>query len=149
MAASRSYSPTTVQSLLAHGTGTLSRLYAQSGELSRVNRLLTTLLPAPLAAHVLACAIHANTLVLQTDSPVWSTRLRLEQQRLLAGIRALDNLACINCMRVTVAVPANSREQQKPKLRLSATAAAILAQCAESQTDPALRASLARLSRRV
>jgi hypothetical protein len=148
MAASRSNSPKTVQSVLSHSDGTLARLCAQAGELSRVNRLLTTLLPAPLAQHVRACAIHADTLVLQTDSPVWSTRLRLEQQRLLAEFRAVDGLTCINSLRVTVAVPATSREQQTPKLRLSATAAATLAQCAESQTDSALRAALARLSRR-
>lgn len=149
MAASRSNSPKTVQSLMSIRDGTLSRLCAQAGELSRVNRLLTTLLPGPLARHVSACAVHDDTLVLQTDSPVWATRLRLEQQRLLAGIRTLDGLTCINRMRVTVAVPATSREQQKQTPRLSAIAAATLAQCAESQTDPALRASLIRLSRRV
>lgn len=149
MAASRSDSPKTVQSLLSHSDGTLARLCAQAGELSRVNRLLTAVLPAPLAPHVRACAIHQDTLVLQTDSPVWSTRLRLEQQRLLAAIRATDGLNCINSVRVTVAVPVTSREQQTPTLRLSATAAAILAQCADSQSDPALRASLVRLSRRV
>ncbi len=150
MAASRSYSPTTVQSLLSPGTGTLSRLCAQTDELSRVNRLLMNLLPNPLALHVRVCAVLANTLVLQTDSPVWSTRLRLEQQQLLAGIQSLDGFACISNIRVTVTVPATpSAIKELPKPRLSAAAAAILSQCAESQTDPALRASLTRLSRRV
>ena len=149
MATSRSLSPKSVQSLLSHGDGTLARLCTQAGVLTRINRLLTTLLPAQLAPHVSACSIHADTLVLQTDSPVWSTRLRLEQQRLLAGLRAVDDLGCINNLRVTVAVPAVAHTRQKPQLRLSATAAASLAQCAESQSDPALRASLTRLSRRV
>ena len=149
MAASRSNSPKSVQSLMSLGDGTLSRLCTQANELSRANRLLTNLLPAPLSLHVQACAIHGDTLVLQTDSPVWSTRLRLEQQRLLAGIRALDNLSFINKMRVTVAVPATPGQQQQRTLRLSATAAKTLAQCAETQTDPALRAALIRLSRRI
>ena len=149
MATSRSHSPKTVQSLLSHSDGTLARLVAQAGELSRINQLLATLLPAPLSPHVRACAIHADTLVLQTDSPVWSTRLRLEQQSLLAKIRALDGLACINSLRVSVAVPATSPVQEKPIPRLSSTAAATLAQCAESQTDSALRTTLIRLSRRV
>ncbi len=149
MATSRSLSPTSVHSLLSHGDGALARLCAQAGELSRINRRLTALLPVVLAPHVRACAIHADTLVLQTDSPVWSTRLRLEQQRLLAEIRTVDGLAAINNLRVTVAVPATLQPQPSPKLRLSATAAATLTQCAESQSDSALRASLARLSRRV
>ena len=149
MATSRSHSPKTVQSLLSHGDGALARLCAQARELTRINRLVTTILPTGLAAHVSVCAIHAGTLVLQTDSPVWSTRLRLEQQRLLAELRTVKDLSCINNLRVTVAVPAVSRVQQKPGPRLSATAAATLAQCAESQSDSALRASLVRLSRRV
>ena len=149
MATSRSRPPKSVQSLLSHGDGALARLCAQAGELTRINRILTTILSAQLAPHVSVCAVHADTLVLQTDSPVWSTRLRLEQQRLLAKLRAMDGLACINHMRVTVAVPAVSRERQKPQPRLSAAAAASLAQCAESQSDSALRASLTRLSRRV
>ena len=148
MATSRSLSPTSVQSLLSHGDGALARLCAQAGELSRINRLLTTFLPAALAPHVRACAIHTDTLVLQTDSPVWSTRLRLEQQLLLAKIRAADGLAAINSLRVTVAVPATPQQKQLPKPQLSAAAAATLTQCAESQSDSALRASLTRLSRR-
>lgn len=149
MAASRSNSPVTVQSLLSLRDGTLASLCAQARELSRVNRLLTALLPAPLAQHARACAVHGDTLVLQTDSPVWSTRLRHEQQRLLQEIHALDGFTGISKMRVTVAVPAMSREQRNRTLRLSAAAAETLAQCAESQTDPALRASLTRLSRRI
>jgi len=149
MATSRSHSPKTLHSLLSHSDGTLAHLCVQAGELSRINRLLTTVLPQAMAPHVRACAIHAGTLVLQTDSPVWSTRLRLEQQRLLAEIRAVDGLAAINMLRITVTVPETPQEQQAQKLRLSATAAATLAQCAESQTDSALRAALLRLSRRV
>ena len=149
MATSRSHSPKTVQSLLSHSDGTLAHLFAQAGELSRINRLLTTVLSQALAPHVRACAIHADTLVLQTDSPVWATRLRLEQQRLLAEIRAVDGLAAINALRITVTVPLTPQVRQTPGLRLSATAASTLAQCAESQTDPALRAALLRLSRRV
>jgi len=148
MATSRSLSPTSVHSLLSHGDGTLARLCAQAGELSRIDRLLTAFLPAALAPHVRACAIHMDTLVLQTDSPVWSTRLRLEQQLLLAKIRAADGLATINCLRITVAVPAITQQKQVPKPHLSAAAVITLTQCAESQSDSALRDSLTRLSRR-
>ena len=149
MATSRSRSPKSVHSLLSHGDGILARLYAHAGELSRLNRLLTDLLPPTLASHVSACAIHADTLALQTDSPVWATRLRLEQQRLLAELRAVDGLAAICHLHITVAVPADSQQKPAQKPRLSAAAAATLTQCSESQTDSALRATLARLSRRV
>lgn len=148
MAASRSSSPVAVRHLISHRDGTLGRLCAKAGELSRIDGLLRTLLPDPLSRHVRTCAMRDATLVLQADSPVWSARLRLEQQRLLAGLRALADFAHIAALRITVAAPAASPGARQRRPPLSAAAAETLARCAESQTDPALRASLARLSRR-
>jgi hypothetical protein len=148
MPASRSSFPVAVQGLMSHRDSTLGRLCAQAGELSRIDDLLRSLLPEPLSRHVRTCAMRGATLVLQTDSPVWSVRLRLEQQRLVARLRATSDFAHIAGLRITVAAPAVSREPRPRPPRLSAAAAETLARCAESQTDPALQASLARLSRR-
>lgn len=149
MAASRSKSPVAVQALISRADGPLARLRDQAGELARLDRLLATLLPEPLSRHVRACAVHAGQLVLQVDAPAWSTRLRLEQQRLLEQLRGLPEQATLSSMRVTVAAAAQPAERAPRKPEISAAAAQALAQCAESQTDPALRASLTRLSRRV
>ncbi|MBI1732199.1 MAG: DUF721 domain-containing protein [Gammaproteobacteria bacterium] len=148
MAASRRNSPATVHSLLVRRDGPLSGLNSRAEELSRLDDLLSALLPGAVAQHVRACALHGNTLVLQTDSPVWSTRLRMAQPQLLAAFQHHDRIANITSLRITVSAPAIEDQRAGPTPRLSAPAAEFLAKCADSQTDPALRAALTRLSRR-
>lgn len=148
MTASRGNSPTPFQALLARGDSMLGRLGDRAGELSRLDRLLQALLPAPLSAHVRVCAMHGDQLVLQADAPAWSTRLRLEQTRLLEQLRARPHLAHLAGLRVIVAAPDMPESRAPRRARVSAAAAETLAQCAEAQTDDALRDSLTRLSRR-
>jgi hypothetical protein len=149
MTASRSKSPVAVQALISRADGPLAHLRDQAAELARLDRLLATLLPQPLSLHVRACAVHGDQLVLQADAPVWSTRLRLEQQQLLEQLRSRPDHAGLASVRVTVAAASQPEERAPRKATLSAAAALTLAQCADSQTDPALRDSLTRLSRRV
>lgn len=149
MAASRSNSPAPVQALLARAGGTLGQLSIRAAELSRLDRLLRTLLPAPLSDHVRACAVQGDQLVLQADAPAWSTRLRLEQARLLEQLRSRPAYAQLAGLRVTIATPPAPDARPQRRARMSAVAAQTLARCAEAQTDDALRDSLTRLSRRI
>jgi hypothetical protein len=146
MAASRRKSPAIVRDLFSCA-GSLSDLGNRAGELSRLDRLLSGLLPEPLARHVRACAVRNGTLVLQTDSPVWSTRLRMTQRQLLAAMRT-EAAPDISRLQILVSPPVFQVERSKPARRLSAAAANLLAHCARSETDPALRAALTRLSSR-
>lgn len=149
MAASRSNSPAAVHALMGRAGGTLGLLNARAGELSRLDRLLRTLLPAPLSDHVRTCALHGDELVLQADTPAWSTRLRLEQVRLVELLRSRPGFARLTGVRVVIAAPAPADSRPQRRAQMSAVAAETLARCAEAQTDDALRDSLTRLSRRV
>lgn len=63
------------------------RLVAQSHELSKLTTLLRSTLPPESYGHYHVAKIHDKTLILVTDSPAWTTRLRLLGSEILQTIQ--------------------------------------------------------------
>lgn len=130
----------------------------QAKILSRYTPVVQACLPPDYHAHVRVANIRNNSLVLVTDSPVWTTRLRQ-----LAGtiLQALHD----NAARLPASAPIHHVQVQtsyfsqqetsghaenavnKAPRGISEQAASYLAQSADSIDDPELKKALSRLSR--
>jgi len=112
-----------------------------------LTRTLQEHLPEPLNRHCTVANIQNDSLVLLTDSPVWSSRLRFHAPALL---RELERRHAMHLTKVLIRI--SPPEQARPvavshKPQMSATTAGLLRQVAASLSDPALGAALYRLAR--
>lgn len=122
------------------------------GEDVRLSALWAGLAPSPLVSHFRPVAYHHGQLTLHTDSTVWASRLRHQQQSVRERL-CLDpyfqDLVKLN-VRIT---PTGTHDtgtpvpRRAPTKNFSAATAALLNQIAEGETDPALRAALQRLAK--
>lgn len=123
----------------------------QLGHLARMLRQQRTLLeqirqllPAPLAQHCIHARISGVRLVLHTDSPVWSTRLRFHAPQIIqAAQQQAPNLSKLD---IRICLPEVIRPGRKPLGSLPDKTAALVSQLAESIDDQAIRTALKRLS---
>jgi len=118
------------------------------GTIERNARLLhdtQRALPPPLAEHCLHAALDSGLLMLTTDSPVWSTRLRFFAPELLRNL-ALRYGPIASC-RVRVQ-PASTAARAKPvlKCKLSEKTKQHLLDAAASIEDECLASALRRLA---
>jgi len=117
-------------------------------ELSRLNHAVKISLPVDCHNHMQVADIRDNQLVILTDSPVWQTRLRMYSQTIL---EALHQHAGIKLNRVTLRLTPEKRvtKEAPPIFRtLSESNAKLIAQTANSVSDPDLQAALLRLSQK-
>ncbi len=139
-----------VRSLLSGDRGPLQRLVGHGHRLERVSALLPDLLPAPLNRHCRVANISDGILVIHTDAPIWTTRLRFHNPRLLADLRERLGAGALREIRLRTA-PEPSAPVRRAELRtaiLPDAAAAHLRAAAASIADPALRDALLRLAAR-
>ncbi|WP_456404204.1 DUF721 domain-containing protein [Thiolapillus sp.] len=121
--------------------GHLARMLQQQQALLEEIRQL---LPAPLAQHCIHARISGVRLVLHTDSPVWSTRLRFHAPQIIQSAkRQAPNLAGLD---IRICPPEIIRPGRKPLGSLPEKTAALVNQLADSIDDQAIRAALKRLS---
>ncbi len=125
------------------------RLNRLGQTLSQHQRLLSRVqnaLPAQMAPHCKAVALKHHTLLIFADSSVWASRFRYAARQLAARLPC-EELG-IKDIRVAIHLehspPRRPIRQPRP---LSAANSRLLQTVAESMDDPALRASLRRLSR--
>lgn len=142
----KSHKPVAIARLLSGTAGGCAALLQQSQRLQQLTRTLQEHLPEPLNRHCTVAAIHDNSLVLLTDSPVWSSRLRFHAPALL---RELERRHAIHLAKVLIRI--TPPEQVRPvavshKPQMSATTAGLLRQVAGTMNDPALGAALRRLA---
>ncbi len=126
-------------------------LRKRAQELRRMTALLRSELPAEIDGHYHVANIHDRTLVIMTDSPVWTTRLR----QLGPGILTiLQNSGRKNLLHIRVfSRPAQSpvakppqSVKAKPK-QISPQSSQLLSQTASFIGDDGLRAALLKLAR--
>lgn len=137
--------PTPIGILLA-GTAH-ARLLAAVTRLQQLTRAITECLPAPLDQHCLAANVQGKTLILITDSPAWSVRLRYHAPDIL---RSLDRLLGLKLRTLRVKISPLETPLAKGRTRrleLSQHNSELIRQTAASLRDPALKAALLRLSR--
>ncbi len=151
MKSSAKISAKSVHRILNSDRGALGVLRERQARQTRAAARLGALLPAPLDRHCRIAALDGGALVLHVDAPAWLTRLRLEQPRLLAALRAQAEFAELREIRLAIAPGAAITPRPPPALParvLPSAAAAQLRATASSLSDPALREALLRLARR-
>ncbi|MBI3772973.1 MAG: DUF721 domain-containing protein [Gammaproteobacteria bacterium] len=133
-----------LKSCLASPSPELGRLLGRVQELERLTRLVQSLLPESLRAHCRVISVRGATLVLQTDSPVWATKLRL------AGPSLERALQSANVRQIEIKIQPISGPRPVPPRHpalMSKSTATLLLQLAGTMNDPKLKEALHRLSR--
>lgn len=122
------------------------------GEDVRLSALWAGLAPSPLVNHVRPVAYAHGQLTLHTDSAVWASRMRQQQQTTLDRLRADPYFQ--DLVKLTIRVtPAGANDVGPAAARRSTTknfspaTATLLGQVADGENDPALRAALERLAK--
>jgi hypothetical protein len=126
-------------------------LKKRAQELRRLTSLLRSELPAESDGHYHVANIHDRTLVIMTDSPVWTTRLRQLGPRILT---ILQNSGRKNLLHIRVfSRPAQSPVAKPPQTvktkprQISRQSSQLLNQTASFIGDDGLRAALLKLAR--
>lgn len=132
----------------------------QAQKLSHFKRLLHDILPAECHGHVEVANIRDQNLMLITDSPVWTTRLRQLSPQILQFIR--ENTPngddykeqIIHHIQIRTRYSASepnerhsAEQKHRPLLRISETTANLLSQSADSIEHQQLKAALLRIAR--
>jgi hypothetical protein len=127
----------------------------QAKKLNRFKQLLNDILPVECHDHVAVANVRNQNLMLITDSPVWTTRLRQLSPQILEFIR--DNTADsgneqIHHVQISTRYQMSDTAQQpaekknKPMLQISKKTAALLSQSADSIQHRQLKASLLKIA---
>jgi hypothetical protein len=137
-----------IQDLLQRTRHNLAPLLVQAGRLHAVEQIIYQSLHA---SQVLPCRVanikNGDTLLLQTDSPVWATRLRYQTPKLLETLRNTPEWGSIQHIRIQVRPAAHPpRSRPSRRINLSHQNATLLRTTAESLTDPRLKSALLRLA---
>lgn len=134
----------TLKSCLASPSPELSRLLGRVQELERLTRLVQSLLPESLRTHCRVASVRGTTLVLQTDSPAWATKLRLSGPSLERALQSAN----VRHIEIKIKPISNPRPlpDRHPAL-MSKNTATLLLQLADTMSDPKLKDALNRLSR--
>jgi len=126
-------------------------LRKRAQELRRLTALLCSELPAEIDGHYHVANIHDRTLVIMTDSPVWTTRLRQLGPRILT---ILQNNGRKNLLHIRVfSRPAQSPVAKPPQAvkikreQISPQSSKLLNQTASFIGDDGLRSALLKLAR--
>jgi len=137
--------PRPIQTIIGSSRG-LRPLLAQARDQARITELVRNNLPPPLPEHTLGTRIKGKELLIYTDSPAWSSRLRfcsrnLQQQLLEKGLK-------IQRIRVRVNIDIQRPAPEHRSMRkLSSANARLLEETACSIAAPGLSAALRRLAR--
>ncbi|MGD8576364.1 MAG: DUF721 domain-containing protein [Thiohalophilus sp.] len=141
--------PIPLYKLLRGEKNQLADLVTTARELRQLDNLLSTVLDQPLTDHCRIARYDAETLVIQVDSPVWSSRLRYYiptlLQELKQNIQSLQGLKSIK-LHVAPILPAPA-EKPPANREISPAASRDIQAMAEAIEDPDLREALLRLAR--
>ena len=143
----KTHKPVALARFIAGGSDVCAVLLEHTQRLLQLTRTLQEHLPEPLNRHCAVANIHNDSLVLITDSPVWSSRLRFHAPVLL---RELERRHAVRLKNVLIKISPEVRPSPRPRVRratMSNATAALLEQVAGSVTDPALSGALHRLAR--
>ncbi len=142
----KSRQPIAIACLISGTAGGCAALLQQSQRLLLLTCTLQEHLPEPLNRHCTVANINNDSLVLLTDSPVWSSRLRFHAPAIL---RELERRHALRLGKILIKI--SPPEQSRPvavshKPSMSATTAGLLRQVASTLDDSALGAALRRLA---
>ncbi len=145
--------PKPINKLLFGSSKKIKSLLDRAGYLNELTRYLRTILPETIAPHCQVANIKMDrsgmNLVLITDSPVWSTKIRFYIPTILAHMKQHQELQQLRSVRIKTR-PREYRieEEQIRVVQMSDESAHLIAQAANSTQDENLKAALKRLSNR-
>ena len=125
-----------------------STLLAQTRELDRLNMLLRSSLPPECDGHYQVAGIRDKTVIIVTDSPVWTTRLRQLGPQILQNLP--DNItAGIQHVRISTRMGPTVSDYKTPLVKhdLSSKSASHITQCASYINDEKLKGALLHIAR--
>ena len=123
-----------------------NKIQFKAKQLAKLTRLIKASLPVNCQDHVQVSDVREFQLVLLTDSPAWSSRLRLYSQNM---IQMLEEHTNIKVSRVLIKLSQPEKPVIKPvrKFRfLNKETARLIKQTAESIEDPDLQRALNNLA---
>lgn len=133
----------------------------QAKKLAKYTRLLREILPADCFEHVQVANIRDQNLILITDSPVWTTRLRQLSPQILQHVHKSaqkhnasgNQTAIIHHVQIRTRYQTSNEEKQQslskrhhPLPPISDNTAELLSQSASSINDPQLKTALLKLA---
>lgn len=138
--------PRPVSGTLNKPGSVLAGLRQEAERLRQQEKALMQVLPQALQGHCRLARVSRDAVVLVTDSSAWGSQLRFLGPTLCEALK--ESLGYRpQRLRVRVASPPPAQPEATPR-RLSEQAGNHLEAAARSQTDPALKEALLRLSKR-
>jgi len=131
------------------------KFIAQARKLDQYTRILHQILPIECRNHVQIANIRQQNLMLITDSPVWTTRLRQLCPQILQFLRenTAENGQIIHHIQISTRYQSNNAEEQKASAKknrhkpsISEKTANLLSQSANSIDDQQLKKALLRVA---
>jgi len=141
--------PRQINKLLYSKHSKVAALITEARKTEFLNGIVLDLLPAPLPLHCQLAKISNNTLVIMTDSPTWSARLRYSIPDLLAKLKHHSQYF-IPIKKIEIKVDPKwhrkaYQERAKPK-RISAKTSKCLEDTANSIENEVIRKALLKLA---
>jgi len=133
---------------LIGGNGTLRGLASAVAAHNALVERVRQALPAELRAHCVTATVEDRELHLLAESAAWATRLRYVGREVARSLRGTGLPVDAVKVRVVPPEPAPTAAKQRPA-RPSADAVRCVEDSAAGLDDPALRAALERLGRRL
>lgn len=123
-------------------------LSMKAHELEKLTRMLRACLPQNCQQHVAVAGMRDQQLILLTDSPVWVSRLRMYSQQMLDMLAQHSDIR-VSQIRIKQTPSRMPLKKPQPKKlrRLNQDTSAMIAQTADSISDPELQQALYKLSR--
>ncbi len=126
-------------------------LITVASEIKRIEGILRQRLDPETSRHVRLGEIAGGELTLYVDSPAWAGRLRFESGDIISIINKIEVTSSIHSIKIHVmpklSEPAIPPREKSP-VHASAEFAHLVEALAEGETDPILKASLAKLARK-
>ncbi len=127
----------------------LKPIIDQANKIKNANKCLKHFLSAPLSEHVIVSNIKGNTLILQTNSPAWSTRTNFIATEIVNYMRNEGGLAMVERLKVKVVPPETKSVRRIRSVEpLSNNSSKLLKSVASGIKNEALSAALQRLANR-
>ena len=125
-----------------------SSLLARTRELDRLNMLLSSSLPPECDGHYQASGVRERTIIIVTDSPVWTTRLRQLSSVILENLPA-ELKTSIQHVRISTRLGPTVSNHKKPVVKhdLSSKSGQHITQCASYINDEKLKRALLKIAR--
>ncbi|HEB95111.1 MAG TPA: DUF721 domain-containing protein [Sedimenticola thiotaurini] len=137
--------PRPIQQIISSSRG-IGPLLDESRRQARITDRVRRLVPEALRPHLTAARLNDGELLLYTDSPAWSSRLRYLSRELKRRLQREGMV--VNSLRVRIVIGRRQEKSRRRRIRnLSNANARLLEQTADQVSSPALREALQRLAR--